>query len=460
MTSFKSFWRSGLRLASDTRGATAAVMAVTMATLIGFAGLGVETGLWFSEKRHYQSATDAAAISGAFQVAAQLPNKCSISTGANPNTTPIFKAATTMATANGYNGPLAVAGSTVPTTEKLYINNPPLSGSYTTNYCAVEAILYEPKNSLFAAVYDPSVKIGTRAVAIVKLNYGGGACDLSLNQSANPPSGAGGVAGIYAGGSAKINEPGCMLASNSPSASATPCKGDSQGANGNPTIIVSEIYSAGGDCLGSNTTTSTTNGLVPVTGGAPIPDPWCSQIGNCSDTNSFTWPTCSGTVHNANVSAGAYNSVRLDNNATYTATGTIYVCGNLTISSTVNSGVGGVTFVVQGTINITGTGTLVAQNTGTFAGMIFYQPGNSGNLTSDSINGGSGLNLEGGIYLPGGNLTFNGNDNVAGITNDQKCLVIVSYTLQFTGTNEIDQSNSCSSTPIPKINVTNVVMAE
>ena len=214
MATIQNLLRGAFSLVADTRGATAAIMGVVMATLIGFAGLGVETGLWFSEKRHYQSAVDAAALSGAFQLAAQLPNVCSGGATAT-NMTPIRATATTMATANGYNGPLAVGGSSTATTEKLYVNSPPTSGAYVGNNCAVEAILYEPKNSLFAAVYDPSVTIGVRSVGLVKFDFLGGACDLSLNPNASAPSGNGNVAGINIAGTAVVNQPDCAMASNS-----------------------------------------------------------------------------------------------------------------------------------------------------------------------------------------------------------------------------------------------------
>src|SRR5262244_4636263 len=59
-----------LRLRRDDRGVTAVLLALTLAVLIGMAGLGVETGLWYAVKRQDQSAADAAALSGAYEVAA------------------------------------------------------------------------------------------------------------------------------------------------------------------------------------------------------------------------------------------------------------------------------------------------------------------------------------------------------------------------------------------------------
>jgi hypothetical protein len=459
MAAIQRVLRDIFRLVADTRGATAAVMAVTIATLIGFGGLGVETGFWFSEKRHYQTAADAAALSGAFQLAAQIPNICSGGATAT-NMTPIRKTGTTLATTNGYNGPLAVAGSAVSTTETLYINSPPTSGSYAGNNCAVEAILYEPKRALLAAVYEPSVTIGTRAVALVKLNFGGGACDVSLNSGPTAPSGNGGVAGINIAGTAQVNQPGCVMASNS----TNPC---SFSTNGNPTVTIGDIYTAGGDCLGSNTTLDT-NGLVPVTGGDQIPDPFASTF-----TNSPNMPTgsgCPGTSaisnpSNTTIAPGTYSSISLTSGGPYTfGSGTFYVCGTgngstvgqFKSSVVTNTAAGGATFVVQGKIDITGTGTLASQP-GVDDGVLFYQPGNGSNLQQDNINGGSNLILTGAIYLPGGNLTFNGNNATA--AGSLQCLEIVSYTIQFTGTSGLTNTG-CSNAGVKTINVTNVVMAE
>jgi hypothetical protein len=462
MTVIRSFLGGAFRLVSDTRGATAAVMGVIMATVLGFAGLGVETGLWFSQKREYQTAVDAAALSGAFQLAAQIPNICSGGATAT-NMTPIRQAGTTLATANGYNGPLAVGGSSLASTETLYVNSPPTSGAFSGNNCAVEAIIYEPKRSLFAAVYDPSVTIGVRSVALVKLNFGGGACDLSLNPNASAPSGNGGVAGINIAGTATVSQPGCVMASNS----TNPC---SFSTNGNPSVTIGDIYTAGGDCLGNNTTLNT-NGLVPVTGGDQVPDPFASTFPNnpsmpsgssCPSSTDIQNPT------NTTIQPGTYKSIQLTSGGPYTlASGTYYICGSgngatvgeFKSSVQVNTATNGATIIVQGKIDITGTGNMTAPSASSTAtpypGILFYQPGNGSNLQQDNINGGSNLILTGALYLPGGNLTFNGNNSTTGL----KCLEIVSYTIQFSGTNSLSNLD-CTAAGVQKINITNVVMAE
>ena len=47
-TKLKSvFWSFPHRLANDTRGVTLPLVAASITALIGFTGLGVETGLWY-----------------------------------------------------------------------------------------------------------------------------------------------------------------------------------------------------------------------------------------------------------------------------------------------------------------------------------------------------------------------------------------------------------------------------
>ena len=54
--------------------------AASITALIGFTGLGVETGLWYAMKRQNQSAADVAALSGAFELLAGQSNGLSQNT--------------------------------------------------------------------------------------------------------------------------------------------------------------------------------------------------------------------------------------------------------------------------------------------------------------------------------------------------------------------------------------------
>src|SRR5438876_887307 len=58
-------WR---RLWHDRRGAVAVLLGAALPTMIGFAALGVEVGLWYSTKWQNQQAADAAAWSAGIEL--------------------------------------------------------------------------------------------------------------------------------------------------------------------------------------------------------------------------------------------------------------------------------------------------------------------------------------------------------------------------------------------------------
>lgn len=446
------------RFRRDTRGAVAAIMAVVMVTLVGAAALGVETGLWFSEKRHYQTAADAAAISGAFQLAAQVPNIACSGGAGTTNMIPIDAMAQSMADANGF-----IQGK-----DTLTVDTPPVDGPYAGNPCAVEATIAAPKKALLAAVDIPGVTIGVKAVALVNPSFGGGACDVALNPNPTAPSGNGNVAGINIAGTATVSQPGCLMVSNSTNA----C---SFSTNGTPTVNISDIYTAGGDCLGSNTTFSNTNGDPPVTGGDQVQDPFANTFPNNPDMP--TGSSCPGgsaikNPTNTTILPGTYSQINLTTGGPYYfAPGTYYICGSgggmagsftasvpIYTGSAAAPGSAGATFIVQGTIDVTGTGTLAAPLPSSgepYPGILFYQPGDGTDQTKDTINGGSNLILTGAIYLPGGNLTFNGSN----ATSSTACVELVAYTIQFTGTSSLS-NGGCSAAGVQKIYVTNVSLVQ
>ena len=58
------------RLLSDRRGGVAVMTALSLTSLLGFAGLGTEATMWYVTKRNMQGATDAAAYTAATAEAA------------------------------------------------------------------------------------------------------------------------------------------------------------------------------------------------------------------------------------------------------------------------------------------------------------------------------------------------------------------------------------------------------
>ena len=164
------FWR-------DRRGAVAVAVAILLPVLIGFAGIGIEVGLWFAVQRQNQSAADAAAISAALEYAAQIES------GVMTNPT----AAATITV--GYNLFSNANCSTSGTTNcALY----PCYGFTVGSSCntsssngalpnAVQVVLTQPLNTTFAnfvtAIWGPNVttvNVTTTAIAAFSPNQAPG----------------------------------------------------------------------------------------------------------------------------------------------------------------------------------------------------------------------------------------------------------------------------------------------
>jgi hypothetical protein len=144
-----------LRLRRDDRGVTSPLLALSLAVLIGMAGLGAETGLWYTIKRVNQAAADAAALSGAFEVLAGQPyaDMCGLAQRDAERNGFVFAS---------YTCPVSTSGCTSPASGQMYANHPPVLGGpgVVGNNNAFEVIL-------LASLSLPSVTIGTRAVALI-----------------------------------------------------------------------------------------------------------------------------------------------------------------------------------------------------------------------------------------------------------------------------------------------------
>ena len=164
-----------VRLRRDERGVSAIMVALSLTVLVGFAGLGVETGLWYSIKRQNQSAADAAALSAAYEILAG-------NTNLEINLIP---AATRAATQNGYTGNTPVV--TYPYNDAI-VNN------------AVGVKLEKPQATLLTGLFLPSVTIETKAVARVFPAAPG--CILTLSHTGED---------VEVSGSSTLSAPDCSV---------------------------------------------------------------------------------------------------------------------------------------------------------------------------------------------------------------------------------------------------------
>jgi Flp pilus assembly protein TadG len=262
------FWR-------DRTGAVAVAVAVLLPVLIGFAGIGIEVGLWFAVQRQNQSAADAAAISAALEYAAQIES--------GVTTDPAAAAATTA----NYN----LFSTSSPNTLTLYpcygftitvgssCNTSSSSGAVPN---AVQVVLTQPLNTTFASfvtsIWGPSVNtVNVTTTAIAAFPQTSSACILALDPTA--PN------AVFVD-NGTVSNPNCWVASNSSSGSALNCNGCTITG---PTTVV------GGDAVSNN---GHLNGSPNRTYASAVADPYASVSGGSAGvcTTAITLTNTSGII--------------------------------------------------------------------------------------------------------------------------------------------------------------------
>lgn len=415
-------WLPGFRririFAVSNSGNVAIIAGLSMTMLVGFCGLGIDTGFWFYQQRQLQGAVDIAA----FDAATALNAGSSVSVAG--------ALAKTAATSNGWNS----ANGTIT------INSPPTSGTHkTTN--SVEVILTENVPRYFAAIYSSSnITIQTRAVGTKNGSHV--ACVVALNTSGNPD--------ISVTGSGNLDSPNCDIVSDSTTSNAI-------GVTGNASLTVPCAVSAGSSTMSSgvhlNKCTAMTNDAPPATDPyASVPTPsipsgGCIQLSGKPTTISPGY-YCKGL--SVNWSA-----------ATTFEPGLYYIDGgNLSFNGQANVTGAGVTFYITAgnTVAISGGATVnfSAPTSGTvwsgtqnspssYSGIAFFGDRSATN-GNDDFSGGSNQSITGVIYFPTENVTFSGSN-----ASSSSCTQLVANTVTVSGT--ADFNNTCPGDGMSTINV-------
>ena len=357
------------RVWRDERGVSAIMVALSLTVLVGFAGLGVETGLWYSVKRQNQSAADAAALSAAYEVLA-----------GNTTVENLTAAATRAATQNGYTGNTPVL--TYPYNDAI-VNN------------AVAVKLDKPQATLLTGLFLPSVTIETKAVARVFPAAPG--CILTLSPTGED---------IEIKGSATLSAPDCSVMA----ASTDNCAINDHDQGGSITakyLITAGQVSYGQGCTVFNPTNPPANLSAGLMTGVPSQQ-FTDPYGSASGTTYFTNP-CTNT---GGYLSHAFLTCNMPTLATdqrycysgsptsgsYLAAGGVRFCGTLTIKNETvdlvpSGGIGSVAVTSQGN-NYTSTPTV------TFTG------GGGSGTTAVAVMSGNGKKVTGITLLtPGSGYT-------------------------------------------------------
>jgi hypothetical protein len=246
-----------------------------------------------------------------------------------------------------------------------------------------------------------SQTVAVRAVATTGVSKG---CIYTLDSSGSD---------ISVTGNANLSVPNCGIVDDS----SSNCAMD---LTGNITLTAQSIGVAGTACDTGNVSVTPN----PVTGIAPDGNPLASVP---TPTIPPGCTTLNVTGNNTQtISQGCYNGISLTgnqglilNSGTYVINGPLNITGNASMRGT------GVTLDLLGSSNLTGNITLdlTAPTSGTYNGILIYQP--SSNANSLSLTGNAGSTLEGIIYAPAAAVTFTGNSS----TNIYTDFVVGSLTL-------------------------------
>ena len=393
------------QFARDKGGNVLLIAGAGMTVLVGGAGLGVDTVNWYLWKRQMQQAVDTSATAGALS----------------------------LAQGHGFDSSarseLARTANNVFVIER--IANPPQTGAFQGQRDAVEVIATTSFILPFSSMFlDQAPVIRTRAVAGAVAV--GEPCIRALAKSGT---------GVEVFGGAKVDL-GCPVSSNSPGGVSVDVGGSSQ-------LNTDLIMSVGGINYGSG---NIPDDATVVTYGLPVDDPLkdrsLSINAPCTENNFRV-----GSSETKTLEACEYkNGLRIQGTAELKEG--IYVIngGSLQVNAGATiklaPGARGVTFVLTGpgpnqvaTISINGganidlSATTYEQNPN-YAGILFYQD-KMGTNRQHTINGGSNINLEGAIYMPTGDLSYNG-----GADQSAQCLLIVTERVRFGGSNKI--ANNCN----------------
>lgn len=392
----RNFWR-------DTNGASAVLIGLSMTVLMGFAGLAVDAGVWYADKRNAQGAADAAAYSAAIDAAA------------GDTTTGVITTAKAITARYGMTD--ATNGVTVT------VNTPPASGPNTSNSKAVEVVVAKAERLFLSGLFTTAPTVKARAVSVAG-SSGGLYCVMTLDTA------AGTTTTTTATNGATIDLTACGVQVNGPGSNAL-------SVNGGATIRATTVSVVGGISL-SNGGSIVVSG-AKTTAASPVANPYANvavpAVGACNYNNA----NYSSGGQQYTISPGVYcNGLNVSNGVSVTMNPGVYIIngGVLGLLSGTITATSGVTFVLTGsgssyaTANIANgvTLNLTAPTAGATAGLAIFQDPAAPTSGQDTVEGGATMNVKGALYFPHQTVNFSN-----GTSNNSVCTQLIAYDLVFTG---------------------------
>lgn len=440
-----------IKRAAKQKGFIAVTFAVMATVLVGFAGMAVDTGYMQWNKRRVQLAADAAAMGALRELEKNAYGEVLVTAGRND------------ASLNGFTN-----GVNQTTVE---IHNPPISGAYSGDNLAVQAVVRRNFPTLFMRIFGQnSIPIAADAVARTTTNLG--------------------------------NIGGCIFALNKTMKNALNINGTSLDLFTNCSIVVEsthgEAFTMGGGAilnLGHEARVGVVGGwsllgqtqIRDISYSPPQPrspehiedpgDPFAAMpepsVSNVSD---LTIRANNGVTYSKNSPPAQYKiwpgvycggiKIGDTNGIEYTFMPGVYILagGGLDVGSSAkakgtglmfyNTGSGGTNYTQWGCANraytplsITGQGevNLTAQTSGTFVGMLFFSDRKlgSGSGKYDQVVGGAGNYFNGALYFKRSNLKFAGGSSNTGY------VVLVADNISIVGGGTLGNNYSTLANPNP-----------
>ncbi len=379
-------------LRNSEAGQAFVLLTLAFVGMLGFAGLAIDGGIMFTDRRHAQNAADAAALAGAL---AKID-------GTNP-----YTAAFGRATDNSFDNNQ--------TENWVEVYNPPIDGPYSGNAEYVQVRIVSQVDTVFAHfVFGGQLENTVTAVARAKPGqvypFASGDAVVGLAKD--------GCSIVWSHGNADttIKGSGVFVNSNDPN-----CAFKASGSN-KFKVEGGDISVVGGFEIGSNAYVS------------PKPKSGADQI----DVPIIPIPTCSGNA-NRNDAAGTFtpgytNDFKFVVGNWTLAPGIYCVDGGFNIGGGVSIiGQDVLIYVISGDVTWNGGATinLDAADDGEYARLLIYQDPN--NTERATINGDSGSHFTGTMFFPSAEVQINGTGASDGFHSQ-----VIGYKVDMSGTSDLN----------------------
>jgi len=407
--------RSLRSLVKREEGGVAVFVGLSLPVLVGLAGLSIDVGSWYAEKRSLQTAADAGAVGGAMELTEHRP--------ANIETEALADAAK--------NGAPLVVGTTIT------VNNPPSMGPNSADDKAVEVIITRQSSAMFSSlILDDDPTIVARAVAIA--GNIGDYCVLGL-QEVNVAVLVSGNAeiilncGVAANADLRMNGTSAEL-----TATSATITGEVTGFEQNldvPPDATEENADTTDDPYDDLEVPSPLPSNGTVSGSSTVtytPGRYTSDIQITGDTHVFEPGTYVLDGADLEITGG-----------TVTGEGVTFI-----FTGSNPSNVGGMDLRGNGTIDFT------APSLGDYAGMVFFQDSTANGTAVNKFNGTSFFKIEGAFYFPNQEIEFQGDTTSFG----GGCTQIVAKKVTFTGNSNLNFD--CEGSGVRPIGAAKVALVE